>query len=78
MQANESYPKLEEGRGFELLRTTPNTRLTLQKMQFPKEGSTSAHLADESNLGQALCYVRPIQQDLDMAPPGDNSEVTAI
>ncbi|XP_053386140.1 uncharacterized protein LOC128550670 isoform X2 [Mercenaria mercenaria] len=61
----EAYPKLRDCGGFELLRTPPGSRVALESILMPAGGYTSAYLADESALGQAMCYIRPIQKDLD-------------
>ncbi|WAR07778.1 UPL1-like protein, partial [Mya arenaria] len=62
----EAYPKLKDCGGYELLRTPPGSRIALESLIVPTGGFSAAYLADESNLGQALCYIRPIQKDLDM------------
>ncbi|WAR07436.1 hypothetical protein MAR_017394, partial [Mya arenaria] len=62
----EAYPKLKDCGGYELLRTPPGSRIALKSLIMPTGGFSAAYLADESNLGQALCYIRPIQKDLDM------------
>ena len=62
----EAYPKLRDCGGYELLRTPPGSRISLENLVMPTGGFTSAFLADESNLGQAICYIRPIQKDLDL------------
>ena len=63
----EAFPKLKDCGGYEFLRTPPGSRITLEHTRFPSGGFSSAFLAEESNLGQAVCYVRPIQKDLAMA-----------
>ena len=62
----EAFPKLKDCGGWELLRTPPGSRIVLENIRIPTGGYTSSYLADESNLGQAVCYIRPIQKDLDM------------
>ncbi|KAL3867437.1 hypothetical protein ACJMK2_044639 [Sinanodonta woodiana] len=41
---------------------------------MPQGGYTSAYLVDKSNLGQAVCYIRPIQRDLDLSALTDCQE----
>ncbi|KAK3581809.1 hypothetical protein CHS0354_028816 [Potamilus streckersoni] len=71
----ESFPKLKSGGGFELLRSGISSRVFLERIRMPHGGYTSAYLADESNLGQAVCYIRPIQRDLDLSAITDCQEV---
>jgi hypothetical protein len=55
---------LREAGGFELMRTGTVSRTQLEAMYLPAGGYTSVYLADESGLGQAICFIRPIQMDL--------------
>ena len=64
-----AYPKLKDCGGYELLRTPPGSRVTLEIIPIPPGGFTTAHLADKSCLQQAVCYIRPIQKDLDVNTP---------
>ena len=64
----EAYPKLQDGGGFELLRSSYTQRSVLEVIPAPAEGYTSRYMADEAGLGQATCYIRPIQKDLPMVP----------
>lgn len=64
----EVFPKLKDIGGFEILRTESGRRQMLDKLKVPPGGYTTAFLADESALGQAVCYLRPIQVDLDVEP----------
>jgi hypothetical protein len=64
----ESYDKLKDGGGFELLRTAPTTRLLLEKILMPASGYSSNYLSDESGLGGAICYIRPVQSNLSLDP----------
>ncbi|XP_053402411.1 uncharacterized protein LOC123548416 isoform X2 [Mercenaria mercenaria] len=59
-----AFPKLKDCSGFELLRTTLDSRLLLEVMKMPAGGFTAAYLANESNLGKAVCYIRPMQKDI--------------
>ena len=70
-----TYPKLRNAGGYELLRSATASRNKLENMWVPPGGFSSSHLADESGLGQALCFIRPIQQDLQLEtePPAHSS-----
>ena len=58
------YPKISKSGGFELLRSgSPCTVLTL--INPPAGGYSVPFLRDAAGLGQALAYIRPLQQDLD-------------
>lgn len=56
------------------MRTACNSKFELQIIKLPPGGYTSQYLSDESFLGQALCFVRPIQKDLDMNESNEVSE----
>jgi hypothetical protein len=56
-----TFPKLKEAGGYELLRTHANTK-SLSVIFSPPEGYTGYYL--KSVLGQAKCFIRPIQADL--------------
>ena len=62
----ETYPKLKQGGGFQQLRSgaRPGELLVVKP---PSTGYTVPFLRDGTSLGQALIYVRPIQQNLDMS-----------
>ncbi|WAR15457.1 hypothetical protein MAR_005562, partial [Mya arenaria] len=62
----EAFPPIINCGGFELLRTCGNSKYTLQPLPIPPGGCTTKYLCDESSLGQAVCYIRPIQKDLDI------------
>lgn len=72
----EVFPKLAFGGGFELLRTSFGSRVMLEKIQMPASGFTTTYLCDSSNLNQALCYIAPIQRNLDMMPAVTTEECT--
>ena len=57
-----TYPKLVEGGGFEILRS--GARNDLVVVTPPMAGYSVPFLRDQSGLGQALAYVRPLQSDL--------------
>lgn len=59
------FHKLKESGGFELLRSgVPATSLSL--LSPPAGGYSVPYLRDGAGLGQALVYIRPLQNDLDM------------
>lgn len=62
----DAYPKLKLGGGFDLLRSGvhPGELLIIKPSPL---GYTVPFLRDYAGLGQALIYVRPIQQNLDMS-----------
>lgn len=60
----EVFPKLTGCGGFELLRSNIGSRVALELLKMPPNGFTSNYLANESNLGQAMCYIRPIQRNI--------------
>ena len=73
----QSYPKLKEGGGFEILRRGPSpSELTL--IPPPPSGYTVKFLRDSTGLGQAIAFVRPLQCNLNreaILPVSDNSQV---
>ncbi|XP_078332486.1 uncharacterized protein LOC111101652 isoform X3 [Crassostrea virginica] len=56
--------------GYELLRTATNSRIELELIRPGSNGYTSEYLSN-SYLGQATCFIRPIQIDLDISPVGE-------
>ena len=62
----EMYPKLVNGWGFELLRSGVPVH-SLVVITPPPAGYSVAFLRDESGLGQALAYVRPLQKNLEIS-----------
>ena len=67
IKLEETYPKLASGGGFELLRSS-TSHGDLDVIHPPKRGYSVPFLQDSSGLGQAIAYVRPIQQNLDTTP----------
>jgi hypothetical protein len=57
------FPKLVEGGGFELFRVSQTSRTELEIIRRPAGGYTTDYLVG-SYLGQAICYVRPMQGHL--------------
>ncbi len=56
-----TFPKLSVAGGYDLLRTQDNSK-QLTVIVAPPEGYTGAYL--KSVLGQAKCFIRPIQYDI--------------
>ena len=73
----EVYPKLKNGRGFEIMRRGGAQVNDLMVIQPPRSGYSVPFLRDTAGLGQAIAFIRPIQIDLDMQPEPlmDSSEV---
>ena len=66
------YPKLKQGGGFELLRSgSPASMLSLIFLQA--SGYSVAFLRDSARLGQALAYIRPLQNDLPKDAPVEST-----
>lgn len=57
----DSYPKLAEAGGYELLRSRDNSK-ELIVIEPPREGYTVPFLS--SIVGQATVYIRPIQKNV--------------
>lgn len=68
----EHYPKLKDAGGYELMRSS--SRTLLETIPIPSYGYTTHYLSDESGLGSAICYIRPLQGQLS-ADVEDRSEV---
>ena len=62
----EAYRLLKGCGGFEVMRTATGARSVLVPVWVPPGGMNSQYLADESGLGQALCFIRPIQRDVEL------------
>lgn len=60
------FPGSKNCGGYELLRSMVGSRVSLEKLKNQNNGFTTSYLAAESNLGQACCYIRPIQRDVEM------------
>ena len=56
----EHFPKLSDAGGFELLRNGQ----PMVVIKPPGSGYSVPFLRDNSGLGQAICYIRPLQKDL--------------
>ena len=64
------YPKLAEGGGYELLRSSDKGGKELILLDVPAAGYSAGYL--KSILSSAKIYIRPLQRDLDLTPIGDN------
>lgn len=73
----EIFPRLLSGGGFELMRTCVGSRSILEPIPMPTEGYTSYSLAEETGLGQAICFIRPIQKDLEMLTESITEQVNS-
>lgn len=69
-----NFPGLKNCGGYELLRSMVGSRVSLEKLKMPNNGFTTSYLAAESNLGQACCYIRPIQRDVEMIQLDNKNE----
>lgn len=63
----EAYPKLCQGGGFEILRSGATVKDLVFIRPPPLTGYAVPFLRNESGLGQALAYVRPVQRNLDIS-----------
>ena len=63
-----AFPKLVGCGGFELLRSNILDKIELELIPPPATGYTAWSLENESMLRQAMCYIRPIQRNLDLTP----------
>ena len=70
----ETFPKLNQGGGFELLKCTQSSR-NLEIL--PYQISCSPRLLKQS-IGSAKIYIRPIQADLDLSPLTCDNEYSKI
>lgn len=66
------FPKLEFAGGFDLMRST--SRVCLEVIHPPNSGYTTQFLSEESCIGQAIIYIRPLQKELDITPTVTVSE----
>jgi len=65
-KVEEVFPKLSDCGGWELLRSGITSRTKLDPIVRPPGGFSSENLSDNSLLGQAVCFIRPIQKDLSL------------
>ena len=61
------FPKLSKSGGFDILRRGQQTS-ELVLIHPPHSGYNVPFLRDEGGLGQAVAFIRPIQNNLDMSP----------
>jgi hypothetical protein len=66
LKLEEIFPKLKSCGRFELIRSAVCQRLQLETLQIPKWGYSCSYLSNENGLGQAICYIRSVQRDIDM------------
>ena len=59
----ETFPKLREGGGFDILRRGP-TANDLTLIRPPASGYSVPFLRDSAGLGQAIAFIRPLQVNL--------------
>ena len=64
----ENFPKIVHCGGIELLRSSHSDKTKLDVIWPPATGYTARFMAEISGIGQAVCYVRPVQCDLDTRP----------
>ena len=64
IKLEEKFPKLKGIGGYALFRSGIASKFKLEPLRIPPGGYTIEYLVDSSMLGQALCFVRPIQRDL--------------
>lgn len=62
----DNFPKLEQGGGYELMRSSEKGGKHLSVIQMPSEGYTPEYL--KFVVSSAKIYIRPIQKDLDLTP----------
>ena len=60
------FPKLEEGRGFELLKTHEKGSKLLHVVDIPPSGYDVPYLKAVAH--NAMIYIRPLQRDLSLLP----------
>lgn len=78
IKLEKAYPKFASGGGFELLRSSASPQ-DLDIIHPPKREYSVPFLRDCSGLGQAIAYLRPIQQVLDTTSlQSEDSEETRI
>ena len=67
-----AYPKLKDGGGYELLRTSDKTNRELSVIPSPPGGYTASFV--KSIVLQAKVYVRPLQHNLSLEMAGETAE----
>lgn len=73
-----AFPKLSHGGGFEILRSGATVRELVVIRPPLNVGYSVSFLRNESGLGQALAYVRPVQRSLDISVMDSNPQVLNI
>ena len=70
----ESFPKLKDGGGYQLLKGVPNSR-TLEVLSLSVHTSPSLL---KQRVGNSRTYIRPIQKDLDLSPIEDTIDAVCV
>ena len=70
----ESFPKLKDGGGYQLLKGIPNTR-DLEVLSVAVHTSPSLL---KQRVGNSRTYIRPIQKDLDLTPIEDAVDAVCV
>ena len=73
----ESYPKLKEGGGYELMRTKFRSTSKLEILQAKGNGGHNV-LGLKELVSSAKIYVRPLQKDLSLEQTGQPSLVSSL
>ena len=64
----QTFPKLREAGGFEMMRCYSNSRL----LELIAPSALQSPRATHDRVGRSKVYIRPIQKDLDMSPVDDD------
>ncbi len=73
-----AYPKLSQGGGFEILRSGASVKELVVIRPPSLTGYAVPFLRNESGLGQALAYIRPVQENLDISNLDLESQVFTV
>ena len=73
-----AFPKLSHGGGFEILRSDATVKELVIIRPPANVGYAVPFLRNESGLGQALAYIRPVQRNLDISTVALDSKVLYI
>ena len=71
-----AYPKLSQGGGFEILRSGATVKELVVVRPPSLSGYNVPFLQNESGLGQALAYIRPVQKNLNITELDLESQVS--
>ena len=64
----EHFPKIVHCGGIEVLRSSCSYKTKMDIIWPPANGYTARFTSGISGIGQAMCYIRPVQRDLDTLP----------